>query len=51
MNNLRPTDIFNTMTDEDFQVLYEVGQLKSLCMALSLDLNLSVKTKNKSYTA
>ena len=34
----RPIDLFNHMTDEDFMFVHEAGQLKSLCMALSVDL-------------
>ena len=31
--------LFNNMTDEDFLVIHSAGQLKNLCLALSLDLN------------
>ena len=34
----RPRDLFNHMTDEDFMFIHEAGQLTSLCMALSIDL-------------
>jgi len=30
--------LFNHMTDEDFIAIHEAGQLKKLCLALSLDL-------------
>jgi len=30
--------LFNHMTDEDFMAIHEAGQLKKLCLALSLDL-------------
>jgi hypothetical protein len=30
--------LFNNMTDEDFIAIHKAGQLKNLCLALSLDL-------------
>ena len=46
--------LFNHMTDEDFLTIHNAGQLKSLCMALSLDLqsvnNEEIKNNN-SYSA
>ncbi len=36
---VRAITLFNNMTDEDFMYVHEAGQLKRLCMALSLDLN------------
>jgi len=30
--------LFNNMTDEDFIAIHNAGQLKSLCLALSLDI-------------
>ena len=30
--------LFNHMTEEDFIAIHNAGQLKNLCMALSLDL-------------
>lgn len=36
---VRAITLFNNMTDEDFMYVHEAGQLKKLCMALSLDLN------------
>ena len=30
--------LFNNMTDEDFIAIHNAGQLKNLCLALSLDL-------------
>jgi hypothetical protein len=30
--------LFNNLTDEDFMAIHEAGQLKNLCLALSLDL-------------
>ena len=31
--------LFNHMTDEDFIAIHNAGQLKKLCLALSLELN------------
>tara|TARA_B100000780_G_scaffold185129_1_gene129981 strand:- start:604 stop:801 length:198 start_codon:yes stop_codon:yes gene_type:complete len=43
--------LFNHMTDADFLAIHDAGQLKSLCLALSLDLQ-SIKSKNKTtFTA
>ena len=51
---LSTISLFNHMTDEDFLAIHDAGQLKNLCLALSLDLQ-SIKdekiTKNKTYTA
>jgi|TARA_R110000744_G_scaffold3096_1_gene12069 hypothetical protein len=30
--------LFNNLTDEDFMAIHDAGQLKNLCLALSLDL-------------
>jgi|TARA_R110000796_G_scaffold142328_1_gene258871 hypothetical protein len=30
--------LFNNMSDEDFIAIHKAGQLKNLCLALSLDL-------------
>ena len=43
--------IFNNLTDEDFMAIHEAGQLKKLCLALTLDLNTSHNEKDNSYTA
>ncbi len=52
--DLSTISLFNHMTDEDFLAIHNAGQLKNLCLALSLDLQ-SIKdekiTKNKTYTA
>ena len=46
--------LFNNMTEEDFMAIHNAGQLKNLCMALSLDLQ-SIKDEkfkeNNTYTA
>jgi hypothetical protein len=46
--------LFNHMTDEDFIAIHDAGQLKNLCSALSLDLQLVKDEKietDKTYTA
>ena len=43
--------IFNNLTDEDFMAIHEAGQLKKLCLALTLDLNSTYDEKDNSYTA
>ena len=43
--------IFNNLTDEDFMAIHEAGQLKKLCLALTLDLNMSRNEKDNTYTA
>ena len=52
--NLSTLSLFNHMTEEDFMAIHNAGQLKNLCMALSLDLQ-SIKDEkiksNNSYTA
>ena len=45
------TQLFNHMTDEDFMILHEVGQLKSFCDALSIDLSPKSYEKDSTYTA
>ena len=51
---LSTISLFNHMTDEDFLAIHDAGQLKNLCLALSLDLQ-SIKDEkiktNKTYTA
>ena len=36
--DLSTLTLFNNMTDDDFIAIYDAGQLKNLCLALSLDL-------------
>ena len=52
--DLSTISLFNHMTDDDFLAVHNAGQLKNLCMALSLDLQ-SIKDEkiktNKTYTA
>ena len=43
--------LFSNMTDTDFLILHEAGQLKSFCYALSLDLNSKHDEKDNTYTA
>mgnify|MGYP003648740780 FL=1 len=33
--------LFNHLTDEDFIAIHKAGQLKSLCLALSMDIEAS----------
>ena len=52
--NLSTLSLFNHMTDEDFLAIHEAGQLKNLCLALSLDLqsvNDEKIKKSSTYTA
>lgn len=39
-------DLFNHMTDEDFYMIHEAGQLKRMCIALSVDLQDKKSNKN-----
>ena len=39
--NLKISSLFNSMTDSDFMMLHEHGQLKTFCDALSVDLQSS----------
>ena len=52
--DLSTISLFNHMTDDDFLAIHNAGQLKNLCLALSLDLQ-SIKDEkiktNKTYTA
>ena len=52
--DLSTISLFNHMTDDDFFAIHNAGQLKNLCLALSLDLQ-SIKDEkiktNKTYTA
>ena len=47
---LTVTQIFNSLTDKDFMIMHETGQLKTFCDALSLDLNTNHE-KNNTYSA
>jgi len=38
--------LFNNLTDEDFMAIHEAGQLKSLCLALALDLQYTTPSKD-----
>ena len=42
---------FNHMTDDDFIIVHNAGQLKNLCDALSIDLQNLKYEKNNTYTA
>ena len=42
---------FNHMTDDDFIMVNNAGQLKNLCDALSIDLQNLKYEKNNTYTA
>ena len=52
--DLSTISLFNHMTDDDFLAIHNAGQLKNLCLALSLDLQ-SIKDEkiktNNTYTA
>ena len=43
--------LFNHMTDEDFIAIHEAGQLKKLCLALSLDLQSKNYEEYNPYSA
>tara|TARA_Y100000361_G_scaffold105207_1_gene94879 strand:- start:535 stop:768 length:234 start_codon:yes stop_codon:yes gene_type:complete len=47
----RPMDLFNHMSDDDFMLVHESGQLYNLCMALSVDLQPKSDEKDYTYTA
>ncbi len=52
--NLSTISLFNHMTEEDFMAVHNAGQLKNLCMALSLDLESMKNEKiknNNTYSA
>jgi len=49
--NITVTSLFNSMTDKDFMILHEAGQLKQFCYVLSLDLNSKHDEKDNTYTA
>ena len=48
---LSTISLFNNLTDEDFIAIHNAGQLKRLCLALSIDLNINYDEKDNSYTA
>ncbi len=48
---LSTISLFNNLTDEDFMVIHNTGQLKKLCLALSLDLQPKNYEEDNSYTA
>ena len=47
----RPIDLFNHMTDEDFMMVHRAGQLKQLCVQLSLDLQPTNDGESNTYAA
>lgn len=50
-NKLSPFEFFQCLEDEDFMIIIESGNLKTLCDALSLDLNSNPNEKDTTYTA
>lgn len=42
-------DLFNSLTEDDFSLLYEAGKLESLCFALSIDLQPKSYEENTYY--
>ena len=49
--NLSTLSLFNHMTDDDFLAVHNAGQLKNLCLALSLDMQSLKDKKVKTYEA
>jgi len=49
--DLSTLSLFNHMTDEDFLAVHNAGQLKNLCLALSLDIQSLKDKKCKTYSA
>ena len=49
--NLSTLSLFNHMTDDDFLAVHNAGQLKNLCLALSLDIQSLKDKKVKTYSA
>ena len=43
--------LFNHMTDEDFMMVHKAGQLKQLCVQLSLDLQPTNDGESNTYAA
>jgi hypothetical protein len=39
--------LFDTMTDRDFKTIWEQGQLKNFCNALSLDIHVRAIENNE----
>ncbi|MDB4378282.1 hypothetical protein N9Z41_00790 [bacterium] len=48
---LSTISLFNNLTDEDFIAIHNAGQLKKLCLALSLDLQPKNYEEDNSYSA
>ncbi len=48
---LSTISLFNNLSDEDFIAIHDAGQLKKLCLALSLDLNSGYNEKDNTYSA
>lgn len=48
--NITIKQIFNNMTDKDFMMLHNTGQLKNFCNALSLDLQPRNHEEDNTYT-
>ena len=49
--DLSAISLFNNLSDDDFIAIYEAGQLKNLCLALSLDMQSLKDKKVKTYEA
>jgi|TARA_B110000046_G_C12922340_1_gene367718 ribosomal protein L24 len=49
--HLSTLSLFNHMTDDDFLAVHNAGQLKNLCLALSLDMQSLKDKKVKTYEA
>tara|TARA_B110000495_G_C22483505_1_gene298486 strand:- start:37 stop:213 length:177 start_codon:yes stop_codon:yes gene_type:complete len=41
------TQFFNSMSDKDFIMMYEMGQLRNFCNALTVDLNTKLIGKDE----
>lgn len=48
---LSTISLFNNLSDEDFIAIHNAGQLKKLCLALSLDLNSGYNEESNTYAA
>ena len=42
------TTLFESMSDKDFRIIWEQGQLRNFCNALSLDLHVRSDNNNNS---
>lgn len=42
-------ELFNSLTEDDFYLLYETGKLETLCFALSIDLQTQPHEENIPY--